>query len=90
MQAAGLQHPNDIGALHIVRRGADHEVRLLANVLPFVPPGALLAAARGEADWPHNVYRHYWPLASAHSFAPRRSVSLPAQPLADSAWALLG
>ncbi len=90
VQAAGLQHPNDIGALHIVRRGADHEVRLLANVLPFVPPGALLAAARGEADWPHNVYRHYWPLASAHSFAPRRSVSLPAQPLADSAWALLG
>ena len=69
VQAAGLAHPNQITASHIVRRTDDHHVRLLANLLPFVAPGALLAAERGEADWPHHVYRLYWPLARAESFA---------------------
>jgi glutamate synthase domain-containing protein 2 len=89
VQAAGLNHPNQINAFHIVRRAADHEVRLLANVLPFVQPGALLAAARGQGEWPHNVYRHYWPLASAHSFAPVQPMALPAQAQEESAWGLL-
>ena len=89
VQAAGLTHPNQINAFHIVRRAADHEVRLLANVLPFVQPGALLAAARGQGEWPHNVYRHYWPLASAHSFAPVLPMALPAQVQEESAWGLL-
>jgi hypothetical protein len=89
VQAAGLHHPNEINAFHIVRRAADHEVRLLANVLPFVQPGALLAAARGRIDWPHNVYRMYWPLASAESFAPGQPVQLPPQPRQESAWGLL-
>ena len=48
---------------------ADGEVRLLANQLSFVQPGALLAAAAGRAAWPHRVFSLYWPLASAHSFA---------------------
>lgn len=69
VQAAGLCHPHEITASHIVKRTADHEVRLLSNLLPFVEPGVLLAAERGEADWPHNVFRLYWPRASAHSFA---------------------
>jgi glutamate synthase domain-containing protein 2 len=91
VQAAGLKHPNEINAFHIVRRAADHEVRLLANVLPFVQPGALLAAARGQGEWPHNVYRHYWPLASAHSFTPVQPMALPARvDQAESAWGLLG
>jgi glutamate synthase domain-containing protein 2 len=90
VQAAGLKHPNEINAFHIVRRAADHEVRLLANVLPFVQPGALLAAARGQGDWPHNVYRHYWPLAGAHSFAPVQPMALPTRAEeAESAWGLL-
>jgi glutamate synthase domain-containing protein 2 len=71
VQAAGLEHPSQITASHIVRRNADHEVRLLANELPFVGPGELLAAVRGEADWPHNVYRVYWPMASSGSFQPQ-------------------
>ena len=59
------------------------------QTLPFVQPGALLAAARGQGDWPHNVYRHYWPLASAHSFAPKQAMALPAQAEEESAWSLL-
>ena len=70
VQAAGLTHPNQISAAHIVRRMADGDVRLLANLMVTVQPGNLLAAARGEADWPHPVFSLYWPLASAHSFAP--------------------
>ena len=69
VQAAGLAHPHEISANHIVRRTAEQEVRLLANLLPFLKPGSLLAAARGEADWPHNVYRFYWDLARSDSFA---------------------
>ncbi|MBK7061811.1 MAG: FMN-binding glutamate synthase family protein [Rubrivivax sp.] len=70
VQAAGLEHPNQITAAHIVRRVSDSDVRLLVNQLPLVRPGALLDATEGRGDWPHNVYRLYWPLASAHSFKP--------------------
>ena len=44
------------------------EVKLLATLLPFIAPGALLAAERGEVDWPHNVYRFYWPQARSGSW----------------------
>lgn len=69
IQAAGLQHPCEITASHIVRRVSDHQVKLLANLLPLVQPGALLAAERGEALWPFEVYRLYWPVARADSFS---------------------
>jgi glutamate synthase domain-containing protein 2 len=68
VQAAGLQHPNEITARHIVRRVSDQDVKLLANLLPFLKPGELLAAMRGEVDWPHNVYRLYWPRAQSGSW----------------------
>jgi len=69
VQAAGLNHPREITASHIVRRASDHNVRLLANQLPLLAPGVLLDAIEGRADWPHNVFRLYWPMASADSFA---------------------
>jgi glutamate synthase domain-containing protein 2 len=69
-QAAGLTHPNEFRLAHLVRRVSHSEVRLLANLVPEVRPGELLAAIDGHGDWPHNVYRFYWPLASAASFAP--------------------
>ena len=70
VQAAGLEHPGQITTAHIVRRTSDHSVRLLANLLPTVQPGELLAAERGDADWPHMVFRTYWHMAAAHSFQP--------------------
>jgi len=69
VQAAGLSHPRQITASHIVRRTATQEVRLLANQLTFIAPGSLLAAMQGHGDWPHNVFRLYWPMAGAHRFA---------------------
>ena len=94
VQAAGLSHPNQISAAHIVRRLADQEVRLLSNLLTTVAPGSLLAAERGEVPWPHPVFTHFWPLARSDSFqalspndkfqAPSRFDSLPAQARSDS------
>ncbi|MBK9359689.1 MAG: FMN-binding glutamate synthase family protein [Rubrivivax sp.] len=74
VQAAGLKHPNEITASHIVRRVSDSDVRLLASQLPLLAPGQLLDAIEGRADWPHNVYRLYWPMACAHSFQPQAAV----------------
>jgi glutamate synthase domain-containing protein 2 len=64
VQAAGLTHPGQITASHIVRRTAQG-VTLLANQIPSVAPGALLAG-----QMPHEVFKLYWPLAAADSFAP--------------------
>ena len=68
VQAAGLDHPGQISASHIVRRSADNKVRLLAHQLAFVKAGALQAAVEGHADWPHAVFKLYWPLAQSGSF----------------------
>ena len=65
VQAAGLRHPQEVNAHHIVRRLTDTEVRLLSNLILQVEPGALL----GPLDAQATVFRLYWPLAHAHSFA---------------------
>jgi glutamate synthase domain-containing protein 2 len=67
VQAAGLKHPRDITAHHIVRRLTDTEVRLLANLILQVPPGVLL---RPDVSELHNVFKLYWPQARADRFAP--------------------
>ena len=63
VQAAGLDAPGAITASHIVRRNSEHGVKLLANLLPFLERGALLA---GDTD--QQVFRTYWPMARASSF----------------------
>jgi len=67
VQAAGLDDPSKITAAHIVRRTAEQSVKLLATLLPFVQPGELL---RGEMS--QQVFRLYWPMAQASSFAVNR------------------
>ena len=69
VQAAGLEHPQEITAHHIVRRITDTEVRLLSNLIMRVEDNALL----GPLDGQHKVFRLYWPLASAHSFRAQTS-----------------
>ncbi|RYY93622.1 MAG: FMN-binding glutamate synthase family protein [Comamonadaceae bacterium] len=81
VQAAGLDHPQQITAHHIVRRISDTEVRLLSNLVMQVQPGALL----GSLDKQHNVFRTYWPLATATSFQPVLTQSAAAQELALAA-----
>ena len=64
VQAAGLQHPSDITADHIVRRVNENDVRLLSTLLPTVRPGALL----GDLDAQHKVFQTYWPQAQPDRF----------------------
>ncbi len=64
VQAAGLTHPNEVTAHHIVRRVSENEVRLLAHLVPHVQPGALLHDLHNQA----NVFQLYWPRARADRF----------------------
>ncbi len=64
VQAAGLDDPAGITADHIVRRNSEHGVKLLSNLLPFVKTGELL-----DGDLNLQVFRTYWPMASASSFS---------------------
>ncbi len=64
--AAGLTHPNQLRAHHIVRRISVNEVRLVSNILRFLRPGELL-----ERVSEHPVYATFWNMSSAHSFAPQ-------------------
>ena len=65
VQAAGLQHPGEITAHHIVRRVDDNEVRLLAHRVPQVARGALLGLELSSLP---GVFQLYWPRASAEHF----------------------
>jgi glutamate synthase domain-containing protein 2 len=70
VQAAGLSHPGAISAHHIVRRLDDNQVRLLANLVPQMPDGGLLASdMETSLDNQHNVFKIYWQRAQASSFA---------------------
>ena len=64
VQAAGLQHPSELSAHHIVRRVSDNKVSLLSKLLMRMTPGALL----GDISDQHKVFTDYWPLANADSF----------------------
>ena len=67
VQAAGVHHPNEINAHHIVRRTGDHTVDSLAHaLLREIPKGSLL---KESLDGLPMVYQHHWPKASADSFA---------------------
>ena len=67
VQAAGVQHPNESNAHHIVRRTGDHTVDSLAHaLLREIPEGSLL---KDTLDKLPMVYQHHWPKASADSFA---------------------
>ena len=76
LQAAGLKHTDEVTTHHIVRRIDDAEVRLLSSLMPQVAQGAIL---NDLAHLP-NVFRLYWPLASAHSFAPQQPATDAAPP----------
>ena len=65
VQAAGVTHPSEITAHHIVRRVNETGVKLLVNVMPQLEPGSLLD--RDISALP-NVYKYYWPKAKAETF----------------------
>jgi glutamate synthase domain-containing protein 2 len=66
VQAAGLQHPGEVNAHHVMRRVTDTEVRSLADLLPQVKTGALLG---DDLNGLPEVFRTHWPTARAERFA---------------------
>jgi glutamate synthase domain-containing protein 2 len=66
VQAAGIEHPNQITPHHIVRRSTDQKVRSLAQlILTQLPDRALLES---DLQALPVIYRLTWPRASAASF----------------------
>jgi hypothetical protein len=68
LAAAGLDEPSDLGPHHIVRRIDANEVRLYANIFPFLQPGELLAGNCTNA-----FYASLWGMARADSFDPAKA-----------------
>jgi glutamate synthase domain-containing protein 2 len=63
--AAGMSHPNQLGPEHIIRRVSSTEVRSLAALHLWLTPGELL---NGTPD--HPVFKVFWEVARAETFAP--------------------
>ncbi|MGV8922115.1 MAG: FMN-binding glutamate synthase family protein [Thermomonas sp.] len=63
--AAGLDHPDQLGPEHILRRVSPTEVRSIAALYPFLRRGELLA---GIPD--HAVFKDFWQPARSDGFMP--------------------
>ncbi|WP_435529814.1 glutamate synthase-related protein, partial [Paraburkholderia caribensis] len=71
IQAAGLRHPADLRAHHIVRRVSSYEVRLMSDLLKYLEPGDLLVG-----QYRYTLYEKWWPVARSDSFAPELEVGV--------------
>ncbi|MGE7992445.1 glutamate synthase-related protein, partial [Pseudomonas sp. NPDC089554] len=65
LAAAGLAHPSQLEAKHLVRRISATEIKLFSQMHVFLKPGELLT---GEVDG--QFYSRMWQLARADSFEP--------------------
>jgi glutamate synthase domain-containing protein 2 len=63
LEAAGLNHPYELGPEHVIRRVSANEVRSLAMLQPWLKPGELLAGVPNQA-----VYEKFWNAARADRF----------------------
>ena len=68
--AAGLEHPQQLGPEHILRRVSAVEVRSLAALYNYLEPGELLDRVPA-----HTVFRGFWAEARSDSFAPPARVA---------------
>jgi glutamate synthase domain-containing protein 2 len=68
--AAGLEHPQQLGPEHILRRVSAVEVRSLAALYNYLEPGELLDRVPA-----HAVFRGFWADARSESFAPPARVA---------------
>lgn len=70
LAAAGLEHPSQLEAKHLVRRISATEIKLFSQMRVFLKPGELLT---GEVDG--QFYSRMWQLARADSFEPNSEVA---------------
>lgn len=60
--AAGLAHPKDLTAMHLLKRVSPHEVKSFAELYTFLGERELLAGSG------HATYAHAWNIAHARRF----------------------
>ncbi|WP_425386838.1 FMN-binding glutamate synthase family protein [Arenimonas oryziterrae] len=70
IQAAGLNHPDELGPEHIIRRISSTEVRSLAVLHRFLKPGELLTGVLPE----HPAFQVFWNEADPDAFSPPQQV----------------
>ncbi len=70
LAAAGLEHPAQLEAKHLVRRISATEIKLFSQMHVFLKPGELLT---GEVNG--QFYSRMWQLARADSFEPNSEVA---------------
>ncbi|MEO6339211.1 MAG: FMN-binding glutamate synthase family protein [Caulobacteraceae bacterium] len=63
LAAAGLDHPDQLGPQHLVRRVSMTEIKQFADLHVFLEPGELL-----QGDCSSAFYRESWGMARADSF----------------------
>ena len=68
--AAGLEHPDQLGPEHILRRVSPTEVRSLGALYRFLKPGELLGGRIPE----HAVFQDFWQAARSDAFMPPENV----------------
>ncbi len=64
LEAAGLNHPYELGPEHVIRRVSPNEVRSLAALQPWLKTGELLAGVPNQP-----VYEKFWNAARADRFS---------------------
>lgn len=70
LAAAGLEHPAQLKAKHLVRRLSATEIKLFSQLHVFLKPGELL---NGELSG--EFYPRMWAMARADSFEPNENVA---------------
>jgi len=71
LEAAGLEHPQELGPEHIIMRVSPTEVRSFASLYNYLEPGILLRGAPKH----HAVFEEFWESANAEAFAPPSSIA---------------
>ena len=66
LEAAGLNHPQELGPEHVVMRLSPSEVRSFATMYGYLAPGELL----DDAPKRLAVFREFWASATPDAFAP--------------------
>ncbi|MEE4571579.1 FMN-binding glutamate synthase family protein [Pseudomonas alliivorans] len=70
LAAAGLDHPSQLEAKHLVRRMSATEIKLFSQTHVFLQPGQLLNGVQDD-----SFYSRMWRMARADSFEPADEVA---------------
>lgn len=64
LQAAGVEHPDELKPHHVVRRISSNEIALLSNLLPFLEKGDLL-----NKNYKYPVFQNWFEKSRTDKFA---------------------